>query len=282
MIYIILPTHKKVSTTKLFLQSIYENLQKKYKIILIDDDVEHESSRAFTSYKNVTIIKGDGNLWWGGAINTGIDYLFTKLDPKPHDICVFANNDVQITSTTYSKIASAFKEKESALYHPRVFDNQGQEKSAGSKIIMWFPYISKHPRNFTTRYVRIDMATARFLCFTIQTLKKIGKINKNLPHYGGDNDFSLRARSLGIPTFLIREAVCTLDDRETGLSSSNIMSFSDLWKSLISTRSSNNLKYRYRFVRNYFHSHFISIMIVISMIFTIFIKYIRNKIFKIR
>ncbi|MBN1797216.1 MAG: glycosyltransferase family 2 protein [Spirochaetales bacterium] len=280
MIYIILPTHKKVSTTKLFLQSIRHNLKEKYHIILIDDDKARESSKAFAAYENLTIIKGDGNLWWGGAVNAGIDYLLINLDPKPHDICIFANNDVQITPTTYNKITSALKQNANALYHPRVFDQQGQEKSAGSKVIMWFPYISKHPRDFKSRYARIHLATARFLCFTVQTLKKIGKISKNLPHYGGDNDFSLRAGRFGIPTFIIRDAVCLLDDRETGLSSSNIMSLSDLWRSLISTRSSNNLKYRYRFVLNFFHNHFVSIMIVISMTFTICLKFIRNKILK--
>jgi len=282
MIYIILPTHKKVPTTTLFLDSIKNYLPQNYTVILIDDDADHESSKAFSREKNVIIVKGDGNLWWGGAINAGIDYLFKRLDPQPDDICVFANNDVQINQSTFPMIAEALDKNKDALYHPCVLNQWGEEKSAGSKVITWFPYISRHPVNFATEYVRIDMATARFLCFTIQSLKKIGGISGNLPHYGGDNDFSLRAKKIGIPTFLLRKAVCTLDDQETGLSSSNIMSVADLWKSLTSTRSSNNLKFRYRFVDNYFHNPFISIMIVFSMAFTILIKYIRNRIFKKR
>ncbi len=276
MIYIILPTHKKVPTTKLFLHSIHKHLQENYLIIMIDDDADHESSKAFGSDKNIIIIKGNGNLWWGGAINAGIDYLFTRLDPKLDDICVFANNDVQITPTTFPVIAAALHKNKNALYHPRVRNQKGGEVSAGSKVITWFPYISKHPKGFTSEFARIDLATARFLCFTVQTLHKIGRISQNLPHYGGDNDFSLRAKKMGISTFLLRNAVCTLDDRETGLSGSNIMSVSALWKSLISTRSSVNIKYRYRFVYNYFHCHFFSIMVVFSMTITLFIKYIRN------
>jgi GT2 family glycosyltransferase len=279
MIYIILPTHKKIATTKIFLSSINENLHEVYKIILIDDDAEHEGTKAFISYKNVIIVKGNGNLWWGGAINAGIDYLFSRLDPKSDDICVFANNDVQITPTTFPVIAEALHKNKNALYHPRVLNQRGEEVSAGSRVITWFPYISKHPKSFISEFAPIDLATARFLCFTIQSLKKIGRISENLPHYGGDNDFSLRAKKNGISTFLLRGAVCGLDDRDTGLSSSNIMSVTALWKSLISTRSSNNLKYRYRFVYNYFHCHFLSIMVVFSMTFTILVKYIRNRLF---
>jgi N-acetylglucosaminyl-diphospho-decaprenol L-rhamnosyltransferase len=279
MFYIILPTHKNIPTTKLFLRSIREYLLVDYTVILIDDDIDHASSDAFESYENVIIVKGNGNLWWGGAINAGIAYLFNRFNPKPDDICVFANNDVQITPTTFPVIAAALKKNKNALYHPCVFNQKGEEVSAGSRVITWFPYISRHPKNFASDKVRIDLATARFLCFTIQSLNKIGRISENLPHYGGDNDFSLRAKKMGIPTFLLRSAVCILDDKETGLSSSNIMSVSALWSSLISTRSSNNLKYRFRFVYNYFHCHFFSIMVVFSMTITIFIKYIRNRLF---
>jgi GT2 family glycosyltransferase len=280
MIYIILPTHKRTESTKKFLQRLSLNLHEKYLVLIIDDDADQESTHAFKDYENVIIIKGDGNLWWGGAINAGINYLTKTLEPDPSDICIFANNDVEISKTSYKPLAELLYTKKGALYHPRVMNRQGRYISAGARILCWFPYISYHPKRFPALYKKIDLATARFLCFRIDTLQKIGYISRDLPHYGGDNYFSLKAKQLGFPTYLVRDAVCYLDESKTGLNIRRIKSIKELWHSFFTIRSANNLLFRYRFLNGYFHNPLFSLGVLISMLFNIIMKFLLKKLFR--
>ena len=90
------------------------------------------------------------------------------------------------------------------------------------------------------------MGTARFLMMSGHVLKKVGYINKNLIQYGGDNDFTLTANRLyDIKTYILRDAICKLEDSVTGIKNQNIKSMSELFKSFSSIKSPNNIKYRY-------------------------------------
>ena len=67
------------------------------------------------------------------------------------------------------------------------------------------------------------MGTARFLMMSGHVLKKVGYINKNLIQYGGDNDFTLTANRLyDIKTYILRDAICKLEDSVTGIKNQNI------------------------------------------------------------
>ena len=77
----------------------------------------------------------------------------------------------------------------------------------------------------------IDMGTARFLMMRGSVLLKVGFINQKLLQYGGDNDFTLSANRLHkINTYILRDAICRLDDTKTGIKNHNIISTKELLK----------------------------------------------------
>jgi GT2 family glycosyltransferase len=122
----------------------------------------------------------------------------------------------------------------------------------------------------------VDIASARFLMFSGKTLSTLGGINPLLPHYGGDNDFTYRAKKLGINTYIVSSAICYVDESDTGEKASNMKGVLELFRSFKSIKSPNSLEYRYKFVSSHFNPVF-SVAIVLSMSIKAIVAYLIKK-----
>ncbi len=278
MIYIIIPTYGRLEETKLFLRSISNSIDNNYLILIIDDHPEKITYKNITQNKKIRIVVSEKELWWVGSINLGIQILNEEYNLQDADIVIFANNDVQIEKQSFDLLCHELQKDSNQIVHPRTFDQDDYEVSSGTKILSFFPYITHHPKNFKEEKKLIDMGTARFLMMSTNTFKKVGCINQELIQYLGDNDFTLSAKKYhNINTYILRDSVCKLDDTQTGIKNNNIQNIKELYKSFFSIKSSNNIKYRYRFFKKFFNPTF-AFCIVISMSTNVFIKYIIRKI----
>tara|TARA_B100000767_G_scaffold182040_1_gene169999 strand:- start:5664 stop:6500 length:837 start_codon:yes stop_codon:yes gene_type:complete len=277
VIYILVPTFARIKDTEKFLNSIHKSIDKEYLIIIIDDHPENVTFKSIQQNNHVNVISSEKEIWWVGSINLGIQILFDRHDLKDEDIVVFANNDVQIDKHSFSLLYKELKRDNTQIVHPRTFDQDGLEVSSGAKILNLFPYITSHPKNFLTEKKAIDMGTARFLMMNAAVLKKIGYINKNLVQYGGDNDFTFSAKRIhNISTYILRDAVCSLDDTSTGIKNHNIQNIKDLYNSFFSIKSPNNIKYRYILFKK-FYGNVGAFFITLSISFNTILKFIIKK-----
>lgn len=278
MMYIIVPTFARVTETKKFIESLKNSIKDDYLLLIIDDHPSKVTYKNIEQDKNIKILTSENELWWVGSINLGIKYIFEKLDLKENDIVIFANNDVQIDKKNFDILYNEINNNLNQIIHPRTLDQNQEEVSSGAKILSFFPYITKHPKNFIEEKIEIDMGTARFLMMSSSTLKKVGLINQELIQYLGDNDFTLSAKKYhNINTYILRDAICRVDDTQTGIKNTNIQNLKELYKSFFSIKSSNNIKYRFRFFKKFF-GRIRAFFIVFSMTLNVFIKYIIRKI----
>lgn len=274
MIYIIVPTFGGVEETNKLLNSLQKSIDAKYLVLIVDDHPQKVTFNAIEQNNQVKVLVSDKELWWVGSINLGIQVLFDAYDLKDSDIIVFANNDVQIEKNSFNILEYAIQKDKNQIVHPRTFDKEQVEVSSGAKIITFFPYVTRHPKNFKKEKETIDMGTARFLMMSGSVLNKVGYINQNLVQYGGDNDFTLGAnRFHNINTYILRDAFCSLDNSQTGIKNHNIQNIRELYKSFYSIKSPNNIKYRYRLFKRFF-GKIIAILITMSMTFNTIIKFI--------
>lgn len=278
MIYILVPTFTRVEETKKFLSSLQKSIEKKYLVLIVDDHPDKVTLKNIEQNEQVKILPSEKELWWVGSINFGIKTLLEQYSLQDDDIVVFANNDVQIGKDSFELLFSEIQKDKNQIIHPRTFDQDDVEASSGTKIFSFFPYITKHPKNFKEEKICVDMGTARFLMMGGSVLKKVGYINEELIQYLGDNDFTLSAKRLhSIDTFIIRDAICKLDDTQTGIKNNNIKSIKELYKSFFSIKSPNNIKYRYRFFKKFF-GRVGAFFVVGSMTFNSVAKYFIRKI----
>ena len=258
MLYIIVPVYNRLSSTKQFLASLSMQAYKNYTVIIVNDGSTDNTEEYIRKYHpEVHIVNGNGELFWGGAINAGLEYI--KDIVFEDDILAFANNDIEFKKDTIINILKYYANNNNGVYHPVTINKDQLCESSGSKVLNWMFFMSQHPfRN--AKYddikeyssVRIDFATARFLLFGANLLKVIHRIDtENFPHYGGDNDFSMRLKKLNIFTYIIPSSVCILDTSTTGNNPKSINSLSSFIRSLSSIKSTNNLRIRFAIGNKY-------------------------------
>lgn len=275
MIYIILPTFGRLSSTENFINNSGLLQDNHAMFIVIDAHPSKVLNDYFKNIPNIKVIE-ETNAWWVQAINVGMEYLKTNVNVKDEDIITFANNDVIINENNISKVYDFVRRNPRSIVHPQTLDEKNDFISSGAIIKSWFPYITIHPTNIK-KNVEIDLGTARFLSFSGVVFNTSPYIEKNLIQYQGDNFFTyFLKKNHKIKTFILANAYCIVDESETGLKNNNIQSFKDLFHSFTSIRSANNLRYRYYFVRC-FHPRISAIAIVLSMTINSTIKFILKK-----
>ena len=274
MIYILVPTYDGLEDTINFLHSVKESVEGDYLVLLIDDHPDKITHTSLKDFDRVKVFTSNKEIWWVGCINFGIERLFNHYSINDNDIIIFANNDIQIDKKSFDILLNEIQREKLQIVHPRTFDKENREVSSGAKILSFFPYITRHPKNFSNPKERIDMGTARFLMMSGSVLNKVGYVNQDLIQYGGDNDFTLSAKRLhNINTYIHRDAMCNLNDAQTGIKNHNIQTVKELFKSFSSIKSPNNIRYRYRFFKKFF-GYFFALVITMNMTINTFIKFL--------
>lgn len=280
MIYIIVPTYGRIDDTKKFINCINDALNNNFLIILTDDHPEKLTYKNIEETKCIKILDSIGELWWVGSVNLAFNYLLKKKQLIDNDIVIVANNDVTIDKNSIEVLIKAVNQNSNSIFHPRTFNEDNIEVSSGAKILSLFPYVTKHPKNFKETKKSVDMGTARFLCFSASTLKKVGYITNSLLQYGGDNYFTLVAKkNYNINTYILRDAQCKVDDSNTGIKNMNINSFRGLYNSFFSVRSPNNIKYRYNLFKETY-SFYTACFVTFSLTCNTVVKYFLRRVYK--
>ena len=101
IISIIIPVYNRLEVTIDGLQKLTASLKEhnlsikshfNYEIIVVDDGSTDGTSKwIIENYPSINILKGDGNLWWSGAINLGVKYSIETLDSEH---VILWNNDI--------------------------------------------------------------------------------------------------------------------------------------------------------------------------------------------
>ncbi|NCA77613.1 MAG: glycosyltransferase family 2 protein [Alphaproteobacteria bacterium] len=255
MLYVIVPVHNRLDSTKSFLYSLKEQVYNEIQIVIVDDgSSDHTSEYLSENHPEITVLHGDGSLFWGGAINMGLDHV--KTVATPDDFIAFANNDITFEANTIVNILKVISEHGSlALFHALVKEINGICFTSGSKALSWPLFWTSHPfrgcKNDDCRkqpLAKVDFANGRFLVFKPDILNVIPEIDTiHFKHYLGDCDFSMRLKKKGIYTYIVPSSVVTIDQSTTGMNAGNLSGKLQFFKSLTSVRSSNNLPLRYKF-----------------------------------
>ena len=260
MIFIVIPVHNRKHFTRECLLSLRKQTFQNFKAIVVDDgSTDGTGEMIEKEFSDATLLKGDGNLWWTGATNIGVEYALSRAEQG--DYILTLNDDTMVTSDYLQTLL------DSALQHPNSLIgsisvsslNESTVVDAGVRI-NWLTakYINLAEGRRYKDILRtgplaqkVDVLPGRGTLIPIEVFEKIGLYDFiRLPHYGADYEFSRRANINGYNLLINYEAVVVSDVKMTGLNSrANKLGWSDLIRSFFSIRSANNLKYRWYFAR---------------------------------
>jgi len=260
MIFIIIPVFNRKHFTNCCLKSLTRQTSKDYKIIVVDDGSTDGTSEMIASeFPSVHVIQGDGNLWWAGATNVGIDYVMKYKNPDPADYILTLNNDLEVHNDYLEKLASCASENPTAILGSVSVDitNANKMNYCG---VSWNEFTGKYhskAKDYNYSFSELvaqklvldsDMLPGRGTLIPIKVFSEIGFYDsKNFPQYAADEDFSLRARRNGWKLLIPTGTYVMSHVQAMGADINNARFSLRYYKYLFfSVRSPLNLKIRYR------------------------------------
>ena len=93
LIHVIVPLHNRVSMTGISFASLRMQSDQGFRVVVVDDGSTIRRVRSSTASFLRSAAGGDGNLWWVGSINLGLE---RTPEQCPDDYVLLLNNDLVI------------------------------------------------------------------------------------------------------------------------------------------------------------------------------------------
>jgi hypothetical protein len=252
-IAILIPVHNNIHLTRqciqqleIMLKEINEQNSINYKIILIDDGSSDGTGQwARDAHPDVTLLEGNGNLWWSGGINKGAHHA---MENGNTDFLLLWNNDI-IPEKNYFKEMNRIIEAtdNNTIIGSKICSYHNPDKiwSVGGKFNpltgKFLNYGQEKEINHGQKLPEPDWLTGMGTLIPRKTVQTIGYWNeKKFPQYYGDADYTYRAKKKGFKLKVFPELIIYNDTQNSGMIHNGKLS--KLAMSLQSNRSKYNLK----------------------------------------
>ena len=262
MLFVIIPVFNRWHFTRECLKSLELQEYKEFRIVVVDHGSTDETSHQLqVEFPDVIVLKGDESMWWTAATNLGIKYALKEN--CSHILCL--NNDLTVDSNyikTFNEFVTKFPR---SLIGSVAIDKNNNEKIIfrGIKWNKWtaryqsFAKMEKIPTSYLQpEFYYTDLLPGRGTLIPASAFNEVGLLDDvNFPHYGADEDFSLRCKKKGFTLLVSKKAIVHSVVEETGLNKiRNQGSFKYLSEIFSSIKSPLNLKRRWLWAR--IHSPF--------------------------
>lgn len=239
--YVVTAVHNRYTITKRFIENLKSQTYTDIHLVLVDDGCTDGTSQMVQEeYPNSTILHGDGNLWWGGALHLAYkDLLARKLDDN--DVVFLVNDDSRWQPDYVEKAINILQKNTNCLL-------TGCAYGVATKRYLDGP-VEFDLKNGAVRLLepgaKSNCASTRSLCLLYSVLKKVGGFHPVLlPHYASDYEYTIRAAKKGYPIISEESLRYEFSEDTTGDNSHKNITL----KKVFSKRSKLNPFYKLSFI----------------------------------
>lgn len=202
---LIIPVHNRQATTLACLRHLRAQATfPRFDCIVVDDgSSDNTAGLVRQEFPEVTILPGDGSLWWTGGIAFGSAHAFTQGAAA----VVWLNDDCQPEPGTLERLLAEVEQHPDAVVGPACVDaSSGQPVASGFKgrrVVC--------ARDGET----LDVDGLSGFCVAVprRVWETLGPPDsRRFPHYAGDTAYSLRASQAGFRVRLLGDARVRLCD----------------------------------------------------------------------
>lgn len=170
--------------------------------IIVDDGSTDGTTEYLSGIGDITVLKGDGSLWWGGAVDLALSHvLMTALQT---DWVLLLNNDTEIRDDFVQSLFDV------ALRHTGAAVGCVVRERSNGRLLSVGPVIDAvrmtvHDRveaegvpASEARVCTVDALSGRGLLLPVAGLQAVGGMRPRwLPHYLADYDLTVRLKARG-------------------------------------------------------------------------------------
>jgi hypothetical protein len=223
------------------------------RIIVVDDKSSDGTALWLNdTFPEIIVLHGDGNLWWSGGVNRGIEWVQSHADSR---FVLLWNHDTECADDYFEQLGTLIQtipprqivtSKVYFLDRPDVIFNFGCYYYPVTGVNVQHGYGMQDGPSFH-QPTEVDWTGGMGTLIPMEVFLLTGLFDaKHFPQYYGDCDFFLRARKKGYSIFAYPQLRIWNDKSHSGLEHKGKWSL--YWDTLFSLRSNHNLKVQWAFV----------------------------------
>jgi len=203
-IWLLIPVHNRRETTRSCLRNLEAlAIQSKFTVCVIDDGCSDGTSEMLArEFRWVRVLRGDGSLFWGGAIAEGM-----RVARDSHaEIHVWLNDDCRPAPGAIEALVTHVRQTKGlcgAVSH----DPDDPEKITYSGARAGVAGVLAPPQGCNEP---ADVLNGNLVAVHCDVVEQLGVVDAaRFPHYGADIEYCIRAKRAGIPTEISGDARAT-------------------------------------------------------------------------
>jgi N-acetylglucosaminyl-diphospho-decaprenol L-rhamnosyltransferase len=237
-------------------------------------------------FPEVKLLRGDGNLWWTGAINVGIRYALAQASAT--DAVLVINDDLEVNSDYLEVLHGLFKSMPRTLIGSVIVDIKNPDTIIDGGMIVNMLTAKFTTLNYKKQlsdfakdyYVEVSLLPGRGTLIPIQVFCEIGLFDERHFLQCGDTELPARAKKLGYNLITsYRAIVKSYIESTDSVNTTANYSLKDFKAYFFGIKSNCRLKYRFFFSLNtaknpfYFLSFFLSDLLRITCHFILRLRF---------
>lgn len=242
-------SYNRVDKTMLCLKSLYEaDLPEHFSfdVFLVDDNSPDKTGEKVKStYPQINIIKGTGNLYWAG----GMRLAWEKASEIDYQHFLWLNDDIELFKDFWRTVEKGLSEisvNSDAIYIGTTVSATIKEPTYGGRADLNRQIIIPNGKIQCCKIIN-----GNFVLVSIRTWQKIGIIDRHFTHIGGDIDYGIRALKNGISLYVLPEYIGKCNRNALPYWSNPDYSLGKRWRYFKSPKGVNPKEFFY-LIRKYF------------------------------
>jgi len=244
-VWVITTVFDRFDSLSQFLKCINDQTYKNLNVVLVDHGVKNVVDH-ITLEPNVKVIKASTELWWTGAVNTGLNYVVNN-SVSPDDYVLLQNDDSTFNKYFVEHMVKAIEKHDKAIVGSVAVDRERKKiihcnmkfNLRSSKYI--YCHRGEIVDELKDEFYESDVLKGRGVLFPVSVFREIGLLEEKLPQYKSDHEITHRANKNGFKLIVTPLAITeTLMDTQQRAVKGRL--FHSLKLISTSRRSTSNLK----------------------------------------